>query len=1176
MFGRTGTGKSSLIEALTSGDGKTISPGRNDHTEDVREVSWGPMLVIDMPGTLGAGRELTRSQLEARAEKEVKLADLVILAFDTQNQLEDEFTRVAEMVARYRKPTVAVLNVRNPDWRSPDPTINARKRQHLDADVELTIEHIRGRLIASGISFFEIAAINTQRATFARCSSCLDIFIKTRDDAVLTYGEEGLLVASNICALEELLIDLVRDQCGDLRAAGLVGDLTKGAGEVARALSTDNEQIQPQEEGLDKLLGVLGYPQPKGLASVDAEVPPALVTELLKGAGLTPFEQTAIKAAAIKAGRADRGVLRAAVETSDGDELALLEELRGSKFAESTTGLAHEFLELSLAPLRLARLAARHRADNAVMSVGGKPSQPEPTIDFAHDVLKTDKLREIAQAAAMQTLDGVGKMLERTTAAVNINFKVQDARLTVEQGGRNELLFSHISRVGGITASGALVVAATNFWNPGGWAAAALAAAGYAISSLGSWLSKRAERKRLEARDASLAEGRKLVDDAFDTVEVAIKQAVWSTLTVLAAVKLIPLVRDLVNLRLAGDAGRAANLVGQGAPTSSHSGPTRSAADLRGSGWRPGSNGEPEPVKPPQASSYQFAELDWEPVDLVPDLSLSVIEQNLERLLRTMPSAERRKLREALRRIRSTRPKIVLCGDYSAGKSSLRAVLTRETRASRRTINRGAGPTTERLEHGSVGAFTLYDTPGLGSPNPDHASVAEQAIDSASLVIFLVTPRLIADLPHALLDRLARDDLCGTIERTRVRFALTRIDEMGVSPEYAPADFEQLVNQKRAELADVLTRRGLKTEDCEIIPLSPDPLASHFDESTLDACDAWSGVTRLKAELLEVTESARNDARRAASLAFVAADVTALRNQLEQERKQMAGEMKTLEKLASDAANSRSQVKAQIVSLSTVLETKLSGPLGDLVDSVVNNTGDKYDAAVKTAKNWQRNPRITNEIKQWEHLAKEKINDLVETIFSEFDRRLEAYVTPARELRELSALSDLQTGPGGLAKNAGKAGKAGRGAGNLAREVDAAEILMIRDALAKVGPTIKFKPWGATKLAKNIKVAGPYLAGIGVVIEGVLWRKDIVDKSKREAARKALREKLRQDLTQFAQSLMTGTDGAPGPEQALNKMLDVLRQLEGDLEGERAMLSVRDTEATATVNAIDDFLNAEV
>ncbi len=1134
------------------------------------------MLVIDMPGTLGAGRELTRAELEARAEKEVKLADLVILAFDTQNQLEDEFTRVAEMVARYRKPTVAVLNVRNPDWRSPDPTINARKRQHLDGDVELTIEHIRGRLIASGISFFEIAAINTQRATFARCSSCLDIFIKTRDDAVLTYGKEGLLVASNICTLEKLLIDLVRDQCVDLRAAGLVGDLTKGAEEMARALSAGNQLIELQETGLKELFGDLGYPQSEGLASVDAEVPPALVTELLKGAGLTPFEQTAIKAAAIKAGRADRGVLRVAVETSDGDELALLEELRGSKFAESTTGLAHEFLELSLAPLRRERLAARHRADNAVVSAGGKPSQPESTIDFAHDVLNTDKLREIAQAGAMQTLDGVGKMLERTTAAVNINFKVQDARLTVEQGGRNELLFSNISRAGSIMAGGALAVALTNFWNPGGWAAAAIGAAGFVASWLGSRLSKRAERKRLEARAASLAEGRKLVNDAFDSLEVTIKQAVWSTLTVLAAVKLIPLVRELVNLRLAAEAGGTANLVRQAAPATWRSEPTRSAADLRGSGWWPGSNGEYEPVESPQASAYQFAKLDWEPVDLVPDLSLSVIEQNLERLLRTMPSAESRKLREALRRIRSTRPKIVLCGDYSAGKSSLRAVLTRETRASRRTINRGAGPTTERLEHGTVGAFTLYDTPGLGSPNPDHASVAEQAIDSASLVIFLVTPRLIADLPHALLDRLASDDLCGTIERTRVRFALTRIDEMGVSPEYAPADFEQLVNQKRTELADVLTRRGLKTERSEIIPLSPDPLASHFDESTLAACDAWSGVRRLKAELLEVPESARDDARRAASLAFIAADVTALRNQLEQKRKQMAGDMKTLEKLVSDAANRRSQVEAQIVSLSAFLEAKLSGPLGDLVDSVVNNTGDEYDAAVEHAQDWQTNPLIIDAFDQWLLLAEKKINDLVEPIFSEFGRRLGAFETPAREIRELSALSDLQTGPGRLAKNAGNVGKAGRGAGKLALDVDAAAVLRIRDAFAKVGPTIKFKPWGATKLAKNIKVAGPYLATIGIAIEGVLWRKDVVDKSKREAARKALREKLSQDLTQFVQSQMTGTDDAPGPEQELNKMSDVLRQTEVVLKGERAMLSERETEATATVKTIDDFLNAEV
>ena len=43
LFGRTGAGKSSLIEALSSGNGAPISQGESDWTTDVRDVRWRSM-----------------------------------------------------------------------------------------------------------------------------------------------------------------------------------------------------------------------------------------------------------------------------------------------------------------------------------------------------------------------------------------------------------------------------------------------------------------------------------------------------------------------------------------------------------------------------------------------------------------------------------------------------------------------------------------------------------------------------------------------------------------------------------------------------------------------------------------------------------------------------------------------------------------------------------------------------------------------------------------------------------------------------------------------------------------------------------------------------------------------------------------------------------------------------
>lgn len=77
LFGRTGAGKSSLIEALVGGDGKSISDGRSDYTTSPRPINWGPLELIDTPGFRGNTHD--RAQLEKIAGASVARADLVLL-----------------------------------------------------------------------------------------------------------------------------------------------------------------------------------------------------------------------------------------------------------------------------------------------------------------------------------------------------------------------------------------------------------------------------------------------------------------------------------------------------------------------------------------------------------------------------------------------------------------------------------------------------------------------------------------------------------------------------------------------------------------------------------------------------------------------------------------------------------------------------------------------------------------------------------------------------------------------------------------------------------------------------------------------------------------------------------------------------------------------------------------
>ena len=74
LFGRTGSGKSTLMEILTDGDGRSIGKGAQQTTRDVREYPWNGMKVTDVPGVAAYDGEID----EATAYDATKQADLII------------------------------------------------------------------------------------------------------------------------------------------------------------------------------------------------------------------------------------------------------------------------------------------------------------------------------------------------------------------------------------------------------------------------------------------------------------------------------------------------------------------------------------------------------------------------------------------------------------------------------------------------------------------------------------------------------------------------------------------------------------------------------------------------------------------------------------------------------------------------------------------------------------------------------------------------------------------------------------------------------------------------------------------------------------------------------------------------------------------------------------------
>jgi tRNA U34 5-carboxymethylaminomethyl modifying GTPase MnmE/TrmE len=107
LFGRTMAGKSTLMEVLTHGDGKTIGTGAQRTTRDVRKYKWNSLEITDVPG-IGA---FEGQEDETLAFEAAKSADLILfLITDDAPQAVDAecFGRIINL----GKPVLCIINVK--------------------------------------------------------------------------------------------------------------------------------------------------------------------------------------------------------------------------------------------------------------------------------------------------------------------------------------------------------------------------------------------------------------------------------------------------------------------------------------------------------------------------------------------------------------------------------------------------------------------------------------------------------------------------------------------------------------------------------------------------------------------------------------------------------------------------------------------------------------------------------------------------------------------------------------------------------------------------------------------------------------------------------------------------------------------------------------------------------
>ena len=1165
LFGRTGAGKSTLISAMTRGNGASVSQGESDWTTKVEPLEWHSCRIYDTPGINGWGRTERRADLEARAREAVEVADFVLVCFDSQSQQADEFSKLAAWVKTYQKPLIAVLNPRNPVWRLPPRVPMGSARSNLSRAVREHTSNIRDELAKIGLTGVPVVALSSKRALFARATLPFqgpdELSLQTQREQ---FGVEQLEEWSGFARLENLLVQAISHHAVALRLGALNDQLRGVLSELALGLQGIENEARQAAETIEKdlvgaLLNLFGYPPKDDLDRRH------------------PFM------------RADR------------DILAELEQRRNGSFQASVEGEFRQFVRQRLdAELGILRTISLQKGEECVVSAfeSGSSLSEKSVRDASFK-------EETMQSAAQSVLEEGAKFLEKRVDLVHRDTKLDlkvCARASAVHGnsGAGWKYSSWAIKGGGILAgaAGALgAFAVANMWNPLGWGAAAaagIAFVGSVVATLLGWLGgkarNKAETKRLAARRQALAEVRRNIHEVYDmfrdkVLSEAHKHAVAASgelLTTHIEQALLlrhmqhhcMILRSEIDLLTCGlpETGDPQALLWKTATdvesTAFPDDPSRSRMYWLGEDWITDpvgltqAEGTPQSVRTtaydPSFFDRCFDGLKGVFAQVTEDLKQGSGAKWLDVAIKRCvgDSVALEALAELQEIAADGRPRIHLVGDYNAGKSSfIKRLLLDAGSEVPPSLEIRANPTTDCAMEYNWGGVRLIDSPGFQSGEATHTEHALQTFPDASAVIYLFQPNLVLGDDGHLINVLQGSRELGLVpKKKRTFFVINRSDELGVDPEMDPEAYGKLTGRKKTELSLALRSRGVQVDPNTIFCMASDPFGlvgnrADVDSNAFDPYRAWDGFNHFMSEF-----------RRAqSSLLRIGVDRSVLEGGIARMSRLEAKQSAEIGQLTNqDEAIGRLQMQInEAISEGARLGGKHRADLERLVtehaagfrdEILAEGDPERLKLKAERLEQWWNDEALQVELFQWAKKATEELNAWRERSFEAIERRLDS-----AEFRAIFA-DHIDTAPDSPDAKKGKRwlregfDKVGRAMGGATRDL----VYTIGKALG-----FKFKPWGAVKLAKTLGKVGAVMGVVGVAIDIADIFFDERRRSEREDARQKIAAFLRESGPRVVETLAQGTEEEPGVLRPLDAATQTLRKLEADQSEERARIATQ-------------------
>lgn len=1006
------------------------------------------------------------------------------------------------------------------------------------------MSNIEDNLDALGLGHIPVIVLSARRALDARAPDpYLGPDAEGRARRLERSGRAGLLAASNLPVLEALFTALVSTAAVDLRLASL----RDGARSIHR-----NAKLELREAGAESLAAVT--------------MVEGAIASSLRVLGYPSSERR-------------RSALRD--DRVRDDLLTRLEDLRGEPFdAPASGGLESYVRTLLNAHLKALELASLVQAEELVREA----YERGPSISESEFDRRVYDNRAISRQAQQVWSDGIGYARQRLNLAAedtdaDASFSAR-AFSTGGGAGRGWRRAALGLRGGGILAGIGLVVALMNSWNPIGWVAA-----GAILGWLGKRTARKAEQKRLKARNRSLAGARKAVHGTYRDLRKSIRADILASVWESAGPSVRALLASAIGHRQLREeiAGLALSCVARAeavpprpavaevmresvAMVLAGSGTPNAAGTLWGERWVDGST---EDLRQPGERRAAQGEGSLVPAlhRLVPYLTpeaarrwaASVSDSEFPGLAAigqqfSMPDAV----------------PVAVLGDYNSGKSSLvKRLLIEAGRPVPPDLMVGARPTTDEARSHDLGDVVLIDTPGMQSGVPAHEARALDVLGEAAVILLTFHPNLVLG-DTRLLSALAEGTAKSPARGAHILALVNRADELGVDPTTSPKEFDRLRTRKRIELTRALARHGIEVDRDQVRCIAADPFGLGGDRQDVQADEfaanaSWDGIDGLRDGLLELGGPLGDRAR---STAAVVTRLSELLDRTDElgvlvaQSEARSAELLRIETILDRAEAQAAQLRADLAATAEeAIAAHARGPYDELLQA---QSEKDIAATLRQFEHWYEGELFVSEIEEWALGAEEQINawakETSSSLLREFNRHEMRAAFGGMPKADLGGLVSDDTGALGMRL-------AHRGL------IELVATFSNRDAVYRVGKALgyRFRPWEAVGKARAIGKLGPYLAGLGVVLDGLDLANDLRREHRREEARRSADGFLTDSVTAVTDYLVT-SDEIGGPIQHLAELVAALRDMAITMRQERQALDLSATAARSEAEQAAEFI----